>query len=73
MKFRSLLLAGIAAGLSSFASAAVMTFQTAPGSELTMVKNPPRCELTVPVWVKGFPVADREDWKVTVAEGFRAA
>jgi hypothetical protein len=34
MKFRSLLLAGIAAGLSSFASAAVMTFQTAPGSEL---------------------------------------
>jgi hypothetical protein len=34
MKLRSLLLTGIAAGLSSLASAAVMTFQTAPGSEL---------------------------------------
>jgi len=34
MKIRSLLLAGIAAGLSSIASAAVMTFDIAPGSEL---------------------------------------
>jgi len=34
MKLRSLLLAGIAAGLSSLAPAAVLTFQTAPGSEL---------------------------------------
>ena len=34
MKIRTLLLAGIAAGLSSIASAAVMTFDIAPGSEL---------------------------------------